>query len=657
MIPEIGQITLIGALIIALVMGTLPLIGASTGNQRLMKVGQTGAMVQFLLVLIAFVILTWAFVVQDFSVEYVARNSNLLLPMEYRFSAVWSSHEGSLLLWELILCLWTFAVALFSKKLPDDFRARTLAVLGWVSAGFLMFVIFTSNPFGRLIPSAADGLDLNPLLQDPGLIIHPPMLYMGYVGFSVAFAFAVAALLGQQVNRDWVRWSRPWTHVAWAFLTLGIALGSWWAYYELGWGGWWFWDPVENASFMPWLVGTALIHSQAVTEKRGTFRNWTLILAISAFSLCLLGTFLVRSGVLTSVHAFAADPTRGVFILTYLCVVVGGSLLLFAIRAPAMVQGSNFAGTSRETLILVNNLLLVVITAMVLTGTLYPLLLDALDAGKISVGPPYFGTLFAILLVPIGLLIPLGFYIRWQEDSLKRVLGELVVPAVLAVVGAVITAIWLPTAGAWGIAGVAASFWIMAASILYFRKRLKKRGGGLPGRSEMGMIMAHFGVGLFLVGASLTNAVSTEKHLRMEAGDSFELAGYNFVFEGTRGVRGPNYVADEGEFLVYKSGERVASLYPQKRRYSSGQVMTEAALDPGLTRDLYVSLGEPLDDKGAVWAIRLYHKPFIRFIWMGALLMMAGGFLAATDKRYRRATATRTEEQPNRASGLAEAPA
>jgi cytochrome c-type biogenesis protein CcmF len=657
MIPEIGQVALMGALLIAFLMGTLPMIGASTGNQRLMKIGQTAATAQFFLVAGAFVMLTWAFVVQDFSVEYVARNSNSQLPLKYRFSAVWGSHEGSLLLWEFILCMWTFAVALFSKNLPDDFRARTLAILGWVSVGFLMFVIFTSNPFGRLMPSAVDGLDLNPLLQDPGLIIHPPMLYMGYVGFSVSFAFAVAALLGQQVTRDWVRWSRPWTHVAWAFLTIGIAQGSWWAYYELGWGGWWFWDPVENASFMPWLVGTALIHSQAVTEKRGTFRNWTLILAITAFSLCLLGTFLVRSGVLTSVHAFASDPTRGVFILAYLFVVVGGSLLLFAIRAPAMVQGSNFAGLSRETLLLVNNLLLVVMAAMVLTGTLYPLLLDALDAGKISVGPPYFGTLFALLLAPIAVLMPLGFYTRWQKDQMGRLIGQLKFPLIAAVLGAAATAIWLPGAGAWGIAGIAGAFWIMASCIRYYVQRLSSMKGKLPSRSETGMVLAHFGVGLFLVGASLTNAISSEKHLRMEAGDSFELAGYNFVFEGTRPVRGPNYEADEGEFIVYKSGDRVTNLYPQKRRYSGGQVMTEAALDPGLTRDLYVSLGESLDDRGAAWAIRIYHKPFIRFIWIGALLMMAGGFLAASDRRYRRAAVSRTARSGVQDSGLVEAPA
>jgi cytochrome c-type biogenesis protein CcmF len=408
---------------------------------------------------------------------------------------------------------------------------------------------------------------------------------------------------------------------------------------------------------MPWLVGTALIHSQAVTEKRGAFSNWTLILAISAFSLCLLGTFLVRSGVLTSVHAFASDPTRGVFILAYLFVVVGGSFTLFAVRAPAMIQGGNFAGLSRETLLLINNLLLVVICAMVLTGTLYPLLLDALDAGKISVGPPYFGTLFALLITPIVLLLPLGFYIKWQEDNFRRLMGELTIPAIAAVIGGVLTAVFLPSAGGWGIAGAAGSLWIMASSLNYYRKRMSA-GGRLPGRSETGMTLAHFGVGLFLVGASLTNAISSEKHLRMEAGDSFELAGYNFVFEGTRGVRGPNYVADEGEFIVYKSGDRVTSLYPQKRRYSSGQTMTEAALDPGLTRDLYVSLGEPLDNRGQAWAVRLYHKPFIRFIWLGSLFMMAGGFLAASDKRYRRKRVTAdAEENSANTAPLAEAPA
>ncbi|MEE4294382.1 MAG: heme lyase CcmF/NrfE family subunit [Xanthomonadales bacterium] len=634
MIPELGQVFLFGALLASLLLGILPMIGATKENQRLMRTGFSISMVQFLLVGGAFVMLTWAFIIQDFSVEYVARNSNSSLPMQYRFSAVWGAHEGSLLLWEWILCIWTFAVALFSKRLPDAFRARTLAVLGWISFGFLLFVVFTSNPFGRILPPAAEGLDLNPLLQDPGLIIHPPMLYMGYVGFSVAFAFAVAALLGRQVDRDWVRWSRPWTHVAWAFLTLGIVLGSWWAYYELGWGGWWFWDPVENASFMPWLVGTALIHSQAVTEKRGAFRNWTLILAISAFSLCLLGTFLVRSGVLTSVHAFASDPTRGIFILTYLFVVVGGSLLLFALRAPSMVQGSDFKGVSRETLLLLNNLVLTVIAAMVLTGTLYPLLLDALDAGKISVGPPYFSLMFAILMVPIALLLPPAFYSNWQEDSVRRLAGKLVIPAVLAVLTGIATAVWLPSAGAWGIAGSAGAAWVIVANIQYYVQRMAS--GSRPGRSETGMVLAHLGVGLFLVGASLTNAVSTEKHIRMVSGDRFSLSGYEFVFQGTRAVNGPNYAADRGEFIVLQGGSEITRMYPEKRRYLSGQTMTEAALDPGLTRDLYVSLGEPLDNFGNAWAVRLYHKPFIRFIWLGGLFMMLGGFIAASDKRYRR---------------------
>jgi len=637
MTGELGQVLLLGALLVALILGVLPLLGAYTNNSRLMQVGLRASLVQFALLAGAFALLTWAFIVQDFSLEYVARNSNSRLPMEYRFSAVWGAHEGSLLLWELILSLWTAAVALFSRRLPEAFRARVLAVLGLVSAGFLLFLIFTSNPFARLLPSAPEGMDLNPLLQDPGLIIHPPMLYMGYVGFSVSFAFAVAALLSRQVNREWVRWSRPWTHVAWAFLTLGIALGSWWAYYELGWGGWWFWDPVENASFMPWLVGTALIHSQAVTEKRGAFRNWTLMLAIAAFSLSLLGTFLVRSGVLTSVHAFASDPTRGVFILTYLFVVVGGSLFLFALRAPGMIQGGRFSGLSRETLLLVNNLLLAVMAAMVLLGTLYPLLLDALDAGQISVGPPYFGTLFGLLLVPLVVLLPLGFNARWREDRIRRLIGDLHVPAVAAVLLVLAATYYFPQAGPVGLAGVAGGGWVMAATLRYFFRRVRTASGNRMSRSETGMCLAHFGVGLFLIGVSLTNAVSSEKHLRMAAGERFELAGYEFVFEGTKTTQGPNFVADEGEFQVFREGQRVATMFPQKRRYlQGGQVMTEAAIDPGLTRDLYVSLGEPLDERGSAWAIRIYHKPFIRFIWLGALFMMAGGFFAASDRRYRR---------------------
>ena len=637
MTVELGQISLLAALLTAFVLGLVPMIGTYTGNRRFMAVSTTAALIQCLLLIISFGILTSAFVIQDFSVEYVARNSNSLLPMHYRFSAVWSAHEGSLLLWELILAVWIAAVALFSKRLPEVFRARVLAVLGWISVGFLLFILLTSNPFGRLIPSAVEGLDLNPLLQDFGLIIHPPLLYMGYVGFSVAFAFAVAALLGGEVNRDWVRWSRPWTLVAWAFLTIGIALGSWWAYYELGWGGYWFWDPVENASFMPWLVGTALIHSQAVTEKRGAFGNWTLLLALSAFSLSLLGTFLVRSGVLTSVHAFASDPTRGIFILAYLGIVVGSSLTLYAIRAPKMIQGGGFAGTSRETFLLVNNLVFVVMTAMVLTGTLYPLLIDALGAGKISVGPPYFGLLFTWLLVPMVLALPIGIYSRWQKDTGSRLAGMLRWPMVMALVFGAGVWIMEPDIGFVSAAGVTGGAWVIFASLFYVGHLLvRKNSFKIPG-SVLAMTLAHVGLGVFLIGLSLVSTLSTEKHLRMEAGDTYQMADYSFEFLGTKIVKGPNYTADEGEFVVYKGDKEITRMYPQKREYAQrGNTMTEAAIDPGFTRDLYVSLGEPLDQNGRAWAVRVYHKPFIRWIWLGAILIMAGGFLAAANKRYRR---------------------
>jgi len=637
MTVELGQIALLAALLTAFSLGLFPMIGTYTGNRRLMAVSTSAALIQCLLLMIAFGILTSAFVNQDFSVEYVARNSNSLLPMMYRYSAVWSAHEGSLLLWELILCLWIAAVALFSKRLPEVFRARVLAVLGWISMGFLLFILFTSNPFGRLIPSAAEGLDLNPLLQDFGLIVHPPLLYMGYVGFSVAFAFAVAALLGGEISRDWVRWSRPWTLVAWAFLTIGISLGSWWAYYELGWGGWWFWDPVENASFMPWLVGTALLHSQAVTEKRGAFGNWTLLLAISAFSLSLLGTFLVRSGVLTSVHAFASDPTRGIFILIYLALVVGGSLALYAARAPKMIQGGGFAGLSRETLLLINNLVFTVMAAMVLTGTLYPLLIDALGAGKISVGPPYFGFLFSWLLVPMVLALPIGIYSKWQQDSASRLAGKLIWPLLISLVVGAGVWIMVPGIGLVAAAGVAGGVWVTAGSLFYVGQHLTKKKHFKIPASILAMTLAHVGLGFFLIGVSLTSSISSEQHLRMEAGDQYEMSGYTFKFAGTRMVQGPNYRANEGEFIVTKDNREITRLYPQKRQYAQrGNTMTEAAIDPGFMRDLYVSLGEPLDDRGQAWAVRVYYKPFIRWIWLGSILMMLGGMLAAANKRYRR---------------------
>ena len=637
MTVELGQISLLAALLTAFVLGLVPMIGTYTGNRRFMAVSTTAAQIQCLLLIISFGILTSAFVVQDFSVEYVARNSNSLLPMHYRFSAVWSAHEGSLLLWELILAVWIAAVALFSKRLPEVFRARVLAVLGLISVGFLLFIILTSNPFGRLIPSAVEGLDLNPLLQDFGLIIHPPLLYMGYVGFSVAFAFAVAALLGGEVSRDWVRWSRPWTLIAWAFLTIGIALGSWWAYYELGWGGYWFWDPVENASFMPWLVGTALIHSQAVTEKRGAFGNWTLLLALSAFSLSLLGTFLVRSGVLTSVHAFASDPTRGIFILTYLGIVVGSSLTLYAIRAPKMIQGGGFAGTSRETFLLINNLVFAVMAAMVLTGTLYPLLIDAMGAGKISVGPPYFGLLFTWLLVPLVLALPIGIYSRWQKDTGSRLAGMLRWPMAMALVFGAGVWIMQPDIGFVSAAGVTGGAWVIFGSMFYVGHLLSRKNSFKIPASVLAMTLAHVGLGVFLIGLSLVSTLSTEKHLRMEAGDKYQMVNYTFEFLGTKTVQGPNFTAQEGEFVIYKDNREVTRMYPQKREYAQrGNTMTEAAIDPGFTRDLYVSLGEPLDENGRAWAVRVYHKPFIRWIWLGAIFMMSGGMLAAANKRYRR---------------------
>ena len=648
MTVELGQISLMAALLTAITLGLLPMIGSYTGNRRLMAVSTTAALIQCLLLFISFGILTSAFVMQDFSVEYVARNSNSLLPMSYRYSAVWSAHEGSLLLWELILCLWIASVALFSKRLPEVFRARVLAILGWVSVGFLLFILLTSNPFGRLIPSAVEGLDLNPLLQDFGLIIHPPMLYMGYVGFSVAFAFAVAALLGGEVSRDWVRWSRPWTLVAWAFLTLGIALGSWWAYYELGWGGYWFWDPVENASFMPWLVGTALIHSQAVTEKRGAFGNWTLLLALSAFSLSLLGTFLVRSGVLTSVHAFASDPTRGIFILIYLAVVVGGSLTLYAARAPKMIQGGGFAGLSRETFLLVNNLVFAVLAAMVLTGTLYPLLIDALGAGKISVGPPYFGLLFSWLLVPMVLALPIGIYTRWQEDSSSRLASQLRAPLLLSVVVGASAWFMKQEMGLISAIGITGGAWVILASLFYVGQFLKQKNSLKIPASILAMTLAHVGLGVFLIGLSVTSSLSSEKHLRMEVGDKYEMSGYTFEFTGISKVQGANYMADEGEFIITRGDREISRLYPQKRQYAQrGNTMTEAAIDPGFLRDLYVSLGEPLDQSGRAWAVRVYHKPFIRWIWLGAILITAGGLLAAGNKRYRRKITAKKAVQTN----------
>ncbi|HEU4813599.1 MAG TPA: heme lyase CcmF/NrfE family subunit [Xanthomonadaceae bacterium] len=634
MLPELGQLALLLALLVATLQAALPLAGAHRGRADWMAVARPAAYAQLGLVVLAFALLTWGFVSQDFSLQYVAENSNSLLPLHYRFTAVWGAHEGSLLMWTLVLAGWSAAVARFSRALPDTVSARVLGVMGVVAVGFLAFLVFTSNPFLRLLPAVAEGRDLNPLLQDPGMIIHPPMLYLGYVGFMVPFAFAIAALLDGRLDARWLRWTRPWTNVAWAFLTAGIALGSWWAYYELGWGGWWFWDPVENASFMPWLAGTALLHSQAVTEKRGSFHGWTLLLAIATFSLSLLGAFLVRSGVLTSVHAFAADPTRGLFVLVFLGIVVGGSLLLYALRAPSAPAARPFAASSRETLLLANNLLLACACAMVLLGTLYPLLADALGLGKISVGPPYFGLLFLVLMAPLVLLLPFGPLTRWQREEPSRPLAMLA-PWLAAAVLVGALAFFLAPQAPWKTAvGVAAAAWVAFGTLRFAWSRL--RGNGTRFTAEMlGMCLAHGGVAVFLVGALLTDAQLRERELAMTPGQAVEIAGRTFRFVGVERIEGPNYLADRGTVLVSEGDAAPVEMHPEKRAYAAGgQVMTEAAIDAGVGADVYVALGESL---GAdAWAVRVYVRPFVRWIWAGAALMALGGLLTATDRRFRR---------------------
>ena len=648
MIPELGHLAMILALCLAVVQGTLPLIGAWRGDRQWMGLAQPAAWGQFFFLAFSFACLTYVFMVDDFSVAYAANNSNSALPWFYKFSAVWGAHEGSLLLWALILAGWTFAVAIFSRQLPEEMLARVLGVMGLISIGFLLFLIITSNPFERLLPQAPlDGRDLNPLLQDFGLIVHPPMLYMGYVGFSVAFAFAIAALLGGRLDAAWARWSRPWTLVAWAFLGTGIALGSWWAYYELGWGGWWFWDPVENASFMPWLVGTALIHSLAVTEKRGVFKSWTVLLAIAAFSLSLLGTFLVRSGVLTSVHAFATDPERGVFILAFLLLVVGGSLTLFALRAPVVKSQVGFNLWSRETFLLVNNLLLVVATAMILLGTLYPLLLDALSGAKLSVGPPYFNAMFLPLVGALMLTIGVGVLVRWKDTPVKWLLGMLT-PVLItsAVLGGLCSMLFGDFH--WAVLAVCLlSVWVVAAGVrdIFDKTRHKGLLKGVRSLtlSYWGMQLGHFGLAVCAMGVVLTSQHSDERDLRMAPGESMELGGYRFVFEGAQHFDGPNFTSDKGTIRVFSAEKQVAVLHPEKRLYTVQQMpMTEAGIDAGFTRDLYVALGEPLED--GAWAVRVHIKPFVRWIWLGALLTSLGGVLSASDRRYRVKVKSRVRE-------------
>ncbi len=640
MIPELGHFALILAFCMALVQSILPLVGAHRGQLAWMAVAFPAARAQLLFVAIAFACLAYAFLAKDFSVAYVAQNANSLLPAMYRFSAVWGAHEGSLLLWALILCGWTVAVTVFSRSLPLEFTSRVVGVMGLVSVGFLLFMLGTSNPFERLLPAPMDGRDLNPLLQDPGLVIHPPMLYMGYVGLAVPFSFAIATLLEGRLDAAWTRWTRPWTLIAWVFLTLGITLGSWWAYYELGWGGWWFWDPVENASFMPWLIATALIHCLAVTEKRNTFKGWSILLAIFGFSLSLLGTFLVRSGVLVSVHAFATDPARGIFILTFLGLTVGSALLLYAWRVSNVTRRGGFDLLSRESLLLTNNVLLSVAAATILLGTLYPLLLDSLNLGKISVGPPYFDAVFIPLMMPLVFLLGIGPLTRWKKERLKVLGSRLKLAFLISVLLAAILVGLTAISGSLMVAlGLGLAVWVtytawqaLAARFRYgrdFWRTLR----AIP-FEFFGMTLAHFGVAVFVVGVTLTSSQSVEQDVRLEPGSTQMLAGYEFKFDGVSEIRGPNYRAQQGEINVFRSGERVATLFPQKRIYPiQTQPMTEAAIDPGLTRDLYVALGEPLGD--GAWSVRLYYKPFIRWIWLGPLLMALGGLVAASDRRYR----------------------
>jgi cytochrome c-type biogenesis protein CcmF len=655
MIPELGHMALIIALGVAIVQGMVTLIGVLRADSRLMSLAQPAAQAQFLCVAIAFGCLTQGFVTNDFSVRYVAEHSNTLLPMLYKVAAVWGGHEGSMLLWVLILTVWALAVSLFSRRLPRETVATVLAVMGLISIGFLAFLLFASNPFERLIPALGEGRDLNPLLQDPGMAFHPPMLYMGYVGFSVAFAFAIAALISGRLDAAWARWSRPWTTVAWVFLTLGIALGSWWAYYELGWGGWWFWDPVENASFMPWLVGTALIHSLAVTEKRGSFKNWTVMLAILAFSLSLLGTFLVRSGVLTSVHAFATDPKRGIFVLSFLAIVVGTSLTLFAWRAPKVGLGGSFDLFSREALLLVNNVLLTVAAGAVLIGTLYPLFLDALDLGKISVGPPYFEAVFVPLMAPLVLLIGIGPLARWKAARWSDISRPMCVTGGLAV----LFALWLPLLfGRWSplvASGLALGLWSIGASLAQIIMRAR---GGTAGfstrlasipRAHWGMMLAHAGVGVFIIGVTMVKSFETAVDVRMAAGDTTTVGGHAFTFLGIEELNGPNYLAARARVEVSRDGQKLGVMFPEKRIYTVQRMpMTEAAIDSGILRDLYVALGEPVDVN--TWILRIQHKPLVGWIWWGCVLMALGGLLAASDRRYRvtvrRATKSEVSVQP-----------
>ena len=651
MIPEIGHFALILCLALSIVQGVLPLVGAAKGNRALMAVARPAAAANAFFGTVAIGCLAYSFYLSDFTVLNVANNSNSLLPWYYKVAATWGSHEGSILFWTVTLGWWGAAVAFCARRLPAEMVARVTGVLGLVGMGFLLFMLLTSNPFLRLFPAPAEGADLNPLLQDPGMVFHPPLLYLGYVGFAVPFAFAIAALISGRLDAAWARWMRPWTTAAWVLLTLGIALGSYWAYYELGWGGWWFWDPVENSSFMPWLTGTALIHSLAVTEKRGCFRIWTVLLAILTFSLSLLGTFLVRSGVLTSVHAFATDPERGLFILAFLIIVIGLSFLLFAWRAPTVGLGGNFSLISRESMLLVNNVLLVVAMGAVLLGTLYPLFLDALNAGKISVGPPYFDAVFGPLMLPCVFLMGVGPLARWKDADPKALARELAWCLVAAIVAGAAIPLLMGEFGHWVFLGCTSAMFVFFAVIQTFRHQIRNQPGNVfarlmrQPRAFWGMQLAHIGVAVFIIGVALVKGYQSERDVRMYEGETVTVAGYTFTFNGVETVRGPNYTADRGDFTLSVNGRELQHLYPEKRKYysSNSMPMTESAIRHSITGDVYVSLGTPTNDGG--WVVRAYYKPYVTWIWWGCIIMTAAGLWAASDRRYRR------RKQKNEADG------
>ncbi|MBN6075962.1 heme lyase CcmF/NrfE family subunit [Aggregatibacter actinomycetemcomitans] len=641
MVAELGNYALALSLAIAVLLAIFPLWGAEKGSAQLMSLARPMTYGLFAVLTFSFGALFYLFAVNDFSVQYVVNNSNTTLPIYYRLSAVWGSHEGSLLLWIWLLSLWSAAVALFSKHLPQEATARVLGIMGIISIGFLLFVLFTSNPFNRTFPDfPVDGKELNPLLQDVGLIFHPPLLYMGYVGFSVAFAFSIASLMTGKLDTAWARWSRPWTMAAWIFLTLGIVLGSWWAYYELGWGGWWFWDPVENASFMPWLAGTALLHSLAVTEKRGSFKAWTVLLAILAFSLCLLGTFLVRSGILVSVHAFASDPTRGLYVLAYLIVVIGGSLTLYAYKGSQIRSRDNAERYSRESLLLLNNILLMTALCVVLLGTLLPLVHKQLGLGSISIGAPFFDQMFLIIMTPFALLLGIGPLVKWRRDQFSAIRTPVIVSLmIMLLAGFALPYLLQNKLTVSAVLGTMMAVIIVLLSLYEMQQRATHRelfwhGITKLSRSHWGMILAHLGVAMTVWGIAFSQNYSVERDVRMQVGDTVQIAGYDFTFKGISDANGPNYIGGKAQIDIHRDGKKETTLYAEKRLYTVSKMpMTEAAIDWGFSRDLYVALGEKLDDNS--WALRLYYKPFIRWIWLGGLFMALGGILCMSDRRYR----------------------